>query len=78
MNNSCYSCGMPLTGEEGAKSRGNYCRYCADEQGNLLPAEQVKQGIAQWLQGWAPQGNKADFGKRAESYMKAMPAWAEE
>ncbi len=77
MNKSCFSCGMPLAGEEVQKARGNYCQYCSDEQGNLLPKEQVKQGLVQWLQGWAPEGSKADFQKRAEYYMLAMPAWAQ-
>jgi hypothetical protein len=78
MTNSCYSCGMPFAGEEGQKARGNYCQYCSDEQGNLLPKEQVQQGIAQWLKSWAPEGDNADFQKRAEYYMLAMPAWAGE
>ncbi len=73
MSSSCHSCGMPLTGES---AKNNYCQYCADENGNLHPFEQVQQGIAQWLEGWAPQGTQADFRKRAAHYMKAMPAWA--
>ncbi len=74
MSNSCHSCGMPLVA---AEARGNYCQYCADEQGKLHPRERVQQGIAQWLEGWAPEeGKKPDFMKRAESYMRAMPAWA--
>ena len=74
MSTSCHSCGMPLKKE---KARGNYCEYCSDENGNLHPKEQVKQGIAQWLSGWAPEGTETDFAKRAEHYMKAMPAWTD-
>jgi len=74
MSTSCYSCGMPLTAE---KAKGNFCEYCADEAGNLFPKEQIKQGIAQWLSGWAPEKENVDFLKRAENYMKAMPAWTE-
>ncbi|MCP4134577.1 MAG: hypothetical protein GY754_26625 [bacterium] len=74
MSNSCHSCGMPLMGEQ---ANGNYCQYCSDEKGNLLPREQVRQGIAEWLSGWAPGNSSADFSKRADHYMKAMPAWAE-
>ena len=73
----CYSCSMPLMGPEGEKARGNYCQYCSDEQGALRPKEQIQKGIAEWLSGWAPKGSSIDFMKRAEYYMKAMPAWSE-
>lgn len=73
----CHSCGMPLTGEVAEKARGNYCQYCSDEQGNLYPKEAVKKGIAEFLSSWAPEKEGTDFAKRAEMYMKAMPAWAE-
>ena len=72
MEQFCQSCGMPVA--EG----GKYCQYCADENGNLHPRETIKQGLAQWLQQLAGPDAKADFQKRAEYYMKAMPAWAEE
>ncbi len=74
MTSSCYSCGMPLAG---TMARGNFCECCADEKGNLYSREQVQQGIAQWLQGFAPEGEGADYMKRAEYYMKAMPAWSD-
>lgn len=74
MSNFCLSCGMPL---EKDNKRGNYCIYCTDEQGNLLSKDQIKNGIAQWLSGWAPDSKNTDFSKRAESYMKSMPEWAE-
>lgn len=65
----CHSCGMPTEGEQ-------YCRYCRDESGNLKPREAVREGISQWLASWAPD-KTADFGKRADAYLAAMPAWAE-
>jgi len=77
MKNFCYSCGIPLTGEGEQQIRGNYCQYCADETGNLYPRELVQKGIADWLQQFTPQDQSADFMKRADYYMKAMPAWAE-
>jgi hypothetical protein len=77
MNKMCLSCGMPLMGPEAQKAHGDYCQYCTDDKGNLLPREQVKNGIAQFLKSWSPQGNSVDFIKRAEHYMLAMPAWAE-
>ncbi len=74
MSNSCYSCGMPLMGDN---ARGSYCQFCTDENGKVLSKEQIKNGIAEWLSGWAPDDKSADFQKRAENYMKAMPEWAE-
>ena len=78
MENSCHSCGIPLMGEIGKDYRGNFCSNCSDESGKLLPREEVRQGIADWLIAWAPNKKNIDFSKRAESYMNAMPAWAEE
>ena len=77
MNNFCFSCGMPLQGEEGKEYRGNYCKYCSDENGNLYPKEMVQKGISEWLKQWSPEDVSADYMKRAEYYLKAMPAWAE-
>ena len=76
MNNFCHSCGMPLADKQHA--RKNYCQYCADEAGHLYPRELVQKGIADWLQQFTPQDQPTDFMKRADYYMKAMPAWAEE
>ena len=70
----CFSCGMPL---EKDNKRGNYCIYCTDEQGNLLAEDQIKNGIAQWLSGWASDNKNSDFMKRAGLYMKSMPEWAD-
>ncbi len=76
MNRYCISCGMPLTGLDGKNYRGKYCLYCSDEAGNLYPAEVVRKVIAQWLVTISPEEYSADFMKRAEHYMMAMPAWA--
>ena len=74
MSNSCYSCGMPLTGEN---LQGNYCQFCTNEKGELHPKDVILSGVAQWLAGWAPEGKDANFKKRAEYYLKAMPEWAD-
>ena len=70
----CHSCGMALNQDCAC---GNYCQYCIDEKGNLLPRETIKAGIADWLKSFSPHNDKTDFEKRAEHYMKAMPAWAD-
>jgi hypothetical protein len=77
MNKFCLSCGMPLFGADGKEMPGNYCQYCTDEKGNLKSKEEITKGIAGWLQSWAPDTTGVDFTKRAEFYIKSMPAWAE-
>lgn len=72
----CLSCGMPLS--DPAMTRGDYCAYCTDEAGNLKPKEEIQVGVAAFLKQCAPSSEGADFMKRAEYYMKAMPAWAED
>ena len=69
----CQSCGMPLSGE----AQGGLCQYCVDENGNLKPREEVQTGISEWLKQWAKEEGSADFMKRADNYLKAMPAWAD-
>ncbi len=73
----CISCGMPLMEESKHASEENYCKYCADESGKLQPREGVQAGIAEWLKQNAPETEGVDFMKRADFYLKAMPAWAE-
>jgi hypothetical protein len=74
MNRFCQSCGMPIP--ETGKSA--YCQYCTDDKGKLKPREAVREGIAAWLKQLSPDDGKADFMKRADSYLNAMPAWAKE
>ncbi len=77
MSRKCHSCAITLK-PENKERKSNYCRYCSDGQGNLLPREQVQKNIADWLAKWAPNEGAADFMKRAEYYMKSMPVWAKE
>ncbi|MBN1781070.1 hypothetical protein JW948_08110 [bacterium] len=73
MQKFCQSCGMPLN----AETTGSYCHYCTDDQGQLKPREAVAEGIAAWLEMFTPDDGNVNFKKRAESYLAAMPAWAE-
>lgn len=73
MNKFCFSCGMPLD----EHATGKYCQYCSNESGELKSRDDVKQGIAGWLMQITPENKNTDYLKRAESYMNAMPAWAE-
>jgi hypothetical protein len=73
----CHSCGIILDGNVAKETAPNLCGYCTDENGNLKPKEVVQAGIAEWLKSFANVNGNVDFMKRADSYMKAMPAWAE-
>jgi uncharacterized Zn finger protein (UPF0148 family) len=73
----CQSCGMPLNDDSKHANSGTYCKYCADENGKLNPREAVQAGIAEWLKMFAPTKEGADFMKRADVYLQAMPAWAD-
>jgi hypothetical protein len=67
---------MPGAAVSGGAEAGEavYCQYCTDESGALKSRDAVREGIAGWLASWAPD-KTADFSKRADSYMSAMPAW---
>jgi len=75
MDQFCLSCGIPLN-LDFVKPRGDYCQNCTTEDGALISREAIQKGIAEWLKQWAPD-KTADFMKRADNYLKAMPAWAE-
>ncbi len=72
----CQSCTMPLSAQTQGKDK-RYCQHCQDDQGNLKSYEDIKFGIAQWLTTWQPDINQEQAIQRAEHFMKAMPAWAE-
>ena len=71
----CFSCGMPLAGEEAEKAHGDFCQYCADDSGKLKPRAEVEAGLAEWLKSWSPSTSDEELARRARSYMAAMPAW---
>lgn len=77
MERHCHSCGIPLSvpGVQGPAE--HYCAMCADEAGNLKSREEVRRGIAQWLQSRQPNLDEDEAFRRAGHYLKAMPAWAE-
>ncbi len=75
--NFCQSCGMPISDETRNPKSEIYCKYCANENGQLNPREAVQTGVSEWLKMFAPEKEGVDFMKRADNYLKAMPAWAE-
>ena len=74
---SCYSCGMPLEkAEDFAKGDTStfYCKYCVDENGELLPYATILQNNAGYYQ--ESQGITAVAAtKMAQDLLKTMPAW---
>ena len=78
MSLSCQSCGVPLINEHKSTATDNYCVNCVDGEGKLLSREIIQQGIAGWLEGFARETEGVNFMKRAEYYLKSMPAWADQ
>lgn len=76
-NKFCHSCGAPLN-TPGMKGKSDdYCAYCSDENGKLKSKDEVVSGIKDWFLSWQPNINEETAQKRAEAYLNAMPAWAE-
>jgi hypothetical protein len=73
----CHSCAVSLDRSEFKGPAENYCRYCANEAGNLKPKADVQKGIAHWFKTWQPGINDEIAMRRAEIYMRSMPAWAD-
>jgi len=69
---------MPLDSPEVRGPSEIYCKYCTDEAGELKPKEHVRRGIAMWLSSWQEGLTEDQALKRAEHFMLAMPAWAED
>jgi hypothetical protein len=78
MDRFCFSCAAPLNMPDFKGPAENYCKYCTDDLGNLKSREAIQKGIADWFKGWQPDLDNETALNRAESYMQAMPAWAEE
>ena len=77
MSDHCHACAVSLHLHEFKGPSDDFCKYCTDDQCNLKPRDQVRQGIAHWLKSWSPGISEEQANERAGHYMKAMPAWAE-
>lgn len=78
MDKYCFSCGAPLSEQFMNTASEKFCKYCADEKGKLKERKVVQEGIADWLKSLDTTNTTSDFLKRADYYMKSMPAWAED
>ncbi len=74
---NCQSCGMPMDKPEdhgGADVSNAFCKYCTDEQGKLLPRDQVKAKMIQFhIQKQGKTQEEAE--KLTDQLMGTMPAW---
>ena len=77
MDKFCYSCAVPLHMPEFQGKAENYCNHCTDEDGELKPRDKIRASMAEWFKTWQPDLNPEEALKRADHYMRAMPAWAE-
>ena len=77
---SCGSCGMPLTKSEDfslGNTASEYCKFCVDEKGHLLPFENILQGTAKFYVD--SQGLNLDAATQmAKEMLLEMPAWKKE
>jgi len=75
--NFCRSC---MTSLEEPQNRGKseeFCKWCSDEGGNLLPRNKVLEVMTQWFMRWQSGIDTDEARRRADLYMRSMPAWAD-
>lgn len=77
MTEFCHSCAAPLSIPDFKGPAENYCKHCTDESGKLKSREEVQQGVAGWFMSWQPGIDPDTAARRAEIYLKSMPAWAD-
>lgn len=74
---SCNSCGMPLENKDDfamGDTSSQYCKYCVDPKGKLLPYETILKNNAHYYQ--ESQGiTEGAATKMAKDMLKTMPAW---
>lgn len=73
----CQSCGMPMDKPEdygGGRAGNTYCQYCADDQGNLLPRETVREKMIQFQMKSLNKSQEQAEGD-VDRHMALMPAW---
>jgi len=73
----CRSCAASLNEPINQGVSDRYCRYCADETGQLRPREEVRAILARWMIYWQGPMTPEEAARRADSLMRAMPAWCE-
>lgn len=73
----CRSCMSSLDSDENRGNSEMLCRWCSDSEGKLLPRDRVLEIMTHWFSSWQPGISLKEAGRRADLYMRSMPAWAE-
>ena len=76
-DHQCHSCSASLDDGVHGGISDRYCRFCADETGQLRPRDEVHGVIARWLQNWQRGISEPESMRRASIFMSAMPAWSD-
>ena len=74
---SCSSCGMPIENPKDfslGDTSSDYCRYCTDKSGKLLPYEKILKANADYFKESQGLTNEAAH-KMATDLLKSQPAW---
>ena len=71
----CLSCGIPLSMHEAKCNSEEHCKYCTNENGELLSWEVLVERIAKHFYTWQKMSHE-ESRRRAIRYLTSMPAWA--
>jgi hypothetical protein len=69
---TCHSCSAPLTSEMFKGCSKVYCKFCADDKGDLKSKAEIQTFIARWFMTWQPNITETKALERAALYMKAI------
>ena len=67
---SCKGCSMTI-------ESGDYCQYCASEDGKLIPFDECLERFEQWTRRQEPGLSADDVRRKTVDFMATMPAWTE-
>jgi hypothetical protein len=73
----CYSCAAPLNHPDFKSDNDEFCRHCLTDTGDLRTREEIQITVARWMQQWQVDTPDLVLIARANTYMHAMPAWAD-
>jgi len=74
---SCRSCAAILSDGIHGGASNRYCRFCSDAAGQLRSRGDVEEVLARWIQGSRQELSIEEAHRRADRYMRSMPAWSE-
>ena len=72
----CRSCMTSLEDRQNRGKSEELCKWCSDENGKLLPRNQILEIMTHWFMQWQTGIDIDEARRRADLYMQSMPAWA--